>query len=1275
MAIFDIEKDDLLRLSDVLLEELIARLAEAEVSANGYSPAYVCWSGSINAPDGGIDIHVQVPAKNLNTGFLARSDTILQAKIHAMPKSTIQNEMSDEYGQLSETISEQVSKGGSYIIVSLSDDCSPTMRKDRLEAMKGAVQSHSKSDLIHLDFYDRSKLALWLRQHPSVLLWVKEKLGQGYSGWKPYAAWSNPPSGVDDTLIDDEGVVITLPKGKRLSIKDAIEPIRELIRRTSKAVRITGLSGVGKTRIVQALFDEAIGADPLDRTSVVYVDTGDSPDPSATAMLERLISEGRTATLVLDNCPSELHSSLAPKVSANGGNVRLITIEYDISDGKPQTTEVIHIEAVGPQIAEKLLLRRFPGVGPLNSRRIAEFADGNARVALAIAERVGEGESLARLSDEQLFSRLFEQRKSSNDDLREQAEILSLVYSFSISSSGDDGKELGILASIAGISRNKLFRAVNLLSERHIVQQRSHWRAILPQAIANRLAVSALSSFPAGEVREAFEQSGSPRLLMSFAHRIGLLHDHPVVSDIVEVWLSSEGLLGKLLELDAKGQQILGYVAPAAPEPALCCIERELVAADYKGYQTYRNTILGILKSIAYDADLFDRCVDILLKISDQEKESNNHNSASGILEGFFRAYLSGTHASLQQRISVIRSCLQHELSSRRSLGLKMLRVALANHFTGDGSRDFGAHPRDYGFYPNYYELLEWRSEFIDVALELGTSNDSELKQSARGVLATAFSGLWEQEVLRPKLVDSARILHRNSSWSEGLHAIREKNYFSREDSGGDASRCSIDLIELEHELEPTDLIDRIHAYVLSADHSYWSLDAEFDCQDGDKNKGSAKRIADRAKRLGAEFSASGLSFNELGEYLFGQDQMSLIQMFGYGLVQGASDIRKCWGALLDYLDVVEPELGNYAVFVGFIEAVDSTDREEAQEFLNQCAQHKALRRVLVLLHPAHSFTEKDLDRCVSVLECPDVNLRLYESLLWRNEYSGLPIPRINDLAWKIFKLPTGDEVLLKALNMKLHPAGLNNDVLGPEYRKIGLKVAIQRFLRGNGDIGGSIDYVMEKIICSCLRFDGNESLKLEWLDTIFKVVDRRYGYVSGFDRTIETSIALMPREFLDRVFDPQEKKRELRLFFIQKSGNDRSPLAKVDVTDLIQWCRLRRDNSVWEKLAHGLNHWSSDTDSKVISVSRIALQFLEAAPDPESILEVFAENVVPRSYWGSRAEAMKPRADAIANLIHHDRPDIASVAERVYEELLEEIESRRRREQQSDEASEQRFE
>lgn len=586
MAIFDIEKDELLRLFDTQLEELIARLAEAEVAMHGHSPACVNWSGSITAPDGGVDIHVQVPVDQLKAGFLVRPDTVFQAKKHKMPKAAIEKEMGTGK-DLSSIISEQAKKQGSYIIVSLGDDCSPSGKVGRLKAMWDAVEDDPNKSNLHLDFYDRSKLIQWLRQHPSVMLWVKGKLGQGYSGWQPYGAWSNPPQGVTDTLISAPGVSITLPsgKGQKLNVDEAISPMRALIRSTNKAVRITGLSGVGKTRIVQALFDETVGTDALDRTVAIYVDTGAEPVPSATAMLDKLIAEGRQAIMILDNCPSELHASLASKVSAAGKEVSLITIEYDIKDDKPQTTEVIHIETDGPEVAEQLLTRRFPAIGQNNARRIAEFADGNARVALAIAERGEEGESLALLSDTQLFNRLFEQRNHPDGDLREQAEILSLVYSFSVSNPDAVTDELEILGALFGYSKIQLFKAVTKLMERHIVQKRSHWRAILPHAIANKLAASALNGIPISLLRTTFEAPDCERLLMSFAHRLGLLHDHPVAKEIVEAWLQPEGMLGGIIELNDVSARILEYIGPVAPEALLNRIEAVLSSPDFKGME------------------------------------------------------------------------------------------------------------------------------------------------------------------------------------------------------------------------------------------------------------------------------------------------------------------------------------------------------------------------------------------------------------------------------------------------------------------------------------------------------------------------------------------------------------------------------------------------------------------------------------------------------------------------------------------------------------------
>ncbi|WMY76431.1 hypothetical protein RHD99_11110 [Buttiauxella selenatireducens] len=1283
MAIFDIEKDELLRLSDTHLEELIARLAEAEVAANGHSPACVNWSGSITAPDGGIDIHVQVPVDQLSTGFIERPDTILQAKKHKMAKAAIEKEMGTGK-ELSSTISEQATRQGSYIIVSLGDDCSPLGKAERLKAMRDAVKDDPNKSNIHLDFYDRSKLIQWLRQHPSVMLWVKAKLGLGSSGWQPYGAWSNPPQGVVDTLISAPGVTISLPpgKGQKLNIDDAIGPMRALISATHKAVRITGLSGVGKTRIVQALFDETIGTDALDRTLAVYVDTGAEPEPSATAMLDRLIAEGRRAIMILDNCPSELHSSLASKVSAAGREVRLITIEYDIRDDKPQTTEVIHIEAVGPELAEQLLTRRFNGIGQNNVRRIAEFADGNARVSLAIAERVEEGESLAQLSDTQLFNRLFEQRNHPDGDLREQAEILSLVYSFPISPFDSGPNELDVLGSLIGQTSNQLYRAASKLLVRQIVQKRAHWRAILPQAIANKLAASALDNIPISQLRETFEATGRQRLLMSFAHRLGLLHDHPVATEIVEAWLQPEGLLGRITKLDDISFRMLNYIGPVAPEALLDRLNAELTSSNFEGmeagYNPRRTSILNLLQLLAYESHDFKRSVRLLIRLADCDNVSKNNDYAQNKITRFYQAYLSGTHASLEQRVAIMNECLASDIAGRRSLGVKMLETALGGpRWTGFGVNEFGARPRDYGFRPNYNELAEWRSAFIDVAVRLGTSGIPDFEDDARMILANKFQAIWRQEAMRVKLIDAARTLHAYRPWGEGWKAVRSTIYFLHTKN---VNREGLEplpdmLAVLERELEPTDLIPKIMAYVLCKGRDYWALSSDFAHDEPNKLSKIREHLQDKAFLLGQDFAASSYKLDELGPNLFLSDGMPYRTAFGRGLAKGAHDLRVNWTQLIVQLDLQPTSLKDFSVICGYIEESDSIDSELAQELLEQCAQHSELRRVLVNLHPRRAFTEIDLDRCMAILNAPEIRPIMYGAILWRQQYTNLPEKRVLALAQGLLSKPNGEDVVLEALSMRLPDKEEAVDTLGHDLRLVGLRAAILKFQRDDNDSGNGTDYNMARVVSCVLRFDGHETEKLEWLNTIFSIVDKHYGNIYSFENSIGITAALMPEEFLNRIFEGTAEQQRRRLNFIRYDGLSESPLVKIDIGVLIAWCRARTDPRVWASVATGICLWSEDSGQDVITLLDEALMFLEVSPEPRAVLESFAERVTPSSWSGSQANVMQLRANAIGKLVKHKRADIAEVARAVYEKLIYCVELEKEREQREDEEREQRYE
>ena len=407
---FDISKDQLFQFSDTNLRELVARLCEAEIRRAGAPVSALRWGGAQTAPDEGLDVEYRLENYEFAGDFVPCARTGIQVKKSSMPRGKIAKEMSPK-GVLRPIFLELARRNGCYIIVSLTDDPTGHPLVDRKAAMQAQIEAIKGQGDLRTEFYGRSDLANWLRQHPCVQLWAREKLGLPLNGWRPFGRWSTTPPGVKDDLICKAGVAITLPGRERnkLDIAQGVDGIRELIRTSEKALRIVGLSGVGKSRIVQALFEESVGNKPLGRDLAIYVDLGEEPNPSARAVLDHLIAERRSAIVILDNCPSDTHNRLANSI-ASSPYVRLVTVEYDIREDRPEATSVVRIDAEGTEITETLVERRYPQLSQVNTQQIAEFSGGNARLALALADSVSEKESLSGFSNAQLFNRLFYQR-------------------------------------------------------------------------------------------------------------------------------------------------------------------------------------------------------------------------------------------------------------------------------------------------------------------------------------------------------------------------------------------------------------------------------------------------------------------------------------------------------------------------------------------------------------------------------------------------------------------------------------------------------------------------------------------------------------------------------------------------------------------------------------------------------------------------------------------------------------------------------------------------
>ena len=484
------------------------------------------------------------------------------------------------------------------------------------------------------------------------------------------------------------------------------------------------------------------------------------------------------------------------------------------------------------------------------------------------------------------------------------------------------------------------------------------------------------------------------------------------------------------------------------------------------------------------------------------------------------------------------------------------------------------------------------------------------------------------------------------------------------------------ELKQLEEQLAPSDLMSRINTFILGQDHYHWNLDEEFDDDESGRYDESTARLEEKARILGMEFACSGKPVATLGGQLFSGSGKPYRWSFGRGLAAGTRDKQEMWEDLVEHLHQSESEFFDYFIHAGFIEQLDREDRPHAQRILDQCLDDQKLRPVLVGLHPIRTFDEGDLDRCVAALDAPDVGASMFGELLRWDQHASLPAGKLLYLATRILAKPNGEVVLLQALSMKLYvEKPTAGDVLGMELRRIGLSAATGALLNNLNDPGGTIDHYIKRVIEACLRFDGNEDKKAVWLDTIFDVMDRRYGYLTMFKNAVRQTAELMPNEFLDRVFIENDESRQMRSCFLEH-GSHRAPvLSGVEVKTLIAWCTNHNDPEAWKVIASGQQIWVSDDEDKTVRLSETAVQFLEASPVPEDILETFANKISPESFWGSEAETMERRAAALEGLFQHPNKRIQAGAQKVVEEAMKRISTLRQRERREHEVREQRFE
>lgn len=1110
-------------------------------------------------------------------------------------------------------------------------------------------------------------------------LWLREHAGKHYNGWSGYGKWAGPDS--DAGYIIDEKVNFSdasLNRDEKVTAERVIDSVRNRLREAGASVRLVGLSGVGKTRFAQVLFEPDTGLAPLSQESVLYTDIARKPNPAPAALLEKLLTSGVRAVLIVDNCGSDLHRTLTEQLKRETGHVSLMTIEYDIREDIPENTDVIIMDAGSDELIKELIKTNYKHIGLNSIHKIAEFSGGNARVAIALASAVGRDDDISRLKDKELFKRLLNQSEPVGEDVKKSAEVLSLVYSFQLEAAQGDSEELDCLSRLSGVTYDALLRNAKELKRRGLAQTRGIWMAVLPHPVANGLAQLALENISHPKIAAHIDPVLTPRMFSSFTRRLGYLSSSPDARAYATTLLAPDGVLethvsGLPVEKHSAYTQcftMISNLAPVVPSETLAFLGR--MAEREKAFCTRINpafiTITRLLRSLAYEGRYFYDCASMLYRFALSEKPSENTNSVLHILSSLFSAHLSGTHATPGQRISFIKERIENP---RRDISLKLMGSMLqTGGFVSHLGFDFGSSVRNYGYYPKGYDECErWFTGVLRFADET-VKQFPDWQSDVINLLMKHLRGLWNigigsvRQELQDIIISNLNDQTSPVVWSAVSVALKfddEKNSLQEKEK----------LRELAAAASPDTFERRIELLLFSNEHAFYGMEER---ESHGKTKRQGYEIAmEKTRILADELSTKP---EEIVDEIISRCLAEKGNNVRMGVFAERIGSRGEWG---DYIlrklkdTLSEPDFGrlNLAFICGAIAGLSREDSTVVEALLDGLVENPLTLNIFPALQLSVPLDENAVKRIKIHLSRDGTDASLYYDVANGQRHAILSDDELIDLLSTFESCKNGLNCVLDILDMRINYNSTK------DYKP-----------------SGNIISYSQNFICLLLRHFANlnrheQSYHLEMLakrvfkgapeEKLCKLTEAIFHSFrqNPYSFQLHKLLRIVISENLTIVLNllsPVEGKTDddiaQGLYFMLY--NDPLEEGELNSEEVLAWGDKdpdRRFSSIAEFMVpysqdHGAYTWTT-----------LAKSMLLRCNDVEAVLEVMVKKFRPRATSDGWSAKMEEQRVLLTELLSSERTDISTAARRALVQFDKSIQQEKESERREFSDREERFE
>lgn len=405
------------------------------------------------------------------------------------------------------------------------------------EALKGVGRGDWQQ--AHIDFYDGNKIASWVNCFFPAQVYVYECNGIRFEvGVKSWWDWAS----------HDDFMVTYVPNNRLTNFIGAIQGACHQAK--AWRLRITGLAGLGKTRLALEAFRPISGSDEyLDNAlhqQVAYVDAATLENHRVAGLLSQLARLGRSGLLVVDNCEPLLHRELIKELKYRGGeNISLVTLDFDPDDTTPEWDSILLKADDCEGVVKGILAESFRGIGQPEISRIEEFAQGFASIAVLIASQMEGGfEDLGRISDSDIVKKLVTGRGQRDTNTIAVVTACSLFRHFEFSEEVISDHIVFLAQRIANVTPEECFAICKRLLKRGILQRRGRYVRVCPIPLAITLAAQWLDEKPRDQLVECVRSIKEHTLFEQFCDQLTKLSFCKNANHLVQGLIGPNGPFG-----------------------------------------------------------------------------------------------------------------------------------------------------------------------------------------------------------------------------------------------------------------------------------------------------------------------------------------------------------------------------------------------------------------------------------------------------------------------------------------------------------------------------------------------------------------------------------------------------------------------------------------------------------------------------------------------------------------------------------------------------------